>query len=183
MEKAKYFSDDDWSIGRALERAEKVLEEYERGAQCSDINSALELYNIQKLFQIGAKLPEWSEEYFCQLTQNAAGHSSTIGAFWKTVEDKNFAAIYENTEKIYKDNFWEEFEQSKAYRRVSKETFRSFLKTQKPSVTYTFCGKRKLCASMGSNWRNICWTIPGARNCCWITISAWIKLLTFCQTN
>lgn len=136
MEKAKYFSDDDWSIGRALERAEKVLEEYERGAQCSDINSALELYNIQKLFQIGAKLPEWSEEYFHQLTQKAAGHSSTIGAFWKTVEDKNFAAIYENTEKIYRDNFWEEFEQSKAYRRVSKETFRSFLKTQKPSVTY-----------------------------------------------
>lgn len=136
MEKAKYFSDDDWSIGRALERAEKVLEEYERGAQCSDINSALELYNIQKLFQIGAKLPEWSEEYFHQLTQKAAGHSSTIGAFWKTVEDKNFAAIYENTEKIYRDNFWEEFEQSKAYRRVSKEMFRSFLKTQKPSVTY-----------------------------------------------
>lgn len=136
MEKAKYFSDDDWSIGRALERAEKVLEEYERGAQCSDINSALELYNIQKLFQIGAKLPDWSEEYFHQLTQKAAGHSSTIGAFWKTVEDKNFAAIYENTEKIYRDNFWEEFEQSKAYRRVSKETFRSFLKTQKPSITY-----------------------------------------------
>lgn len=136
MKRAKYFSDDDWSIGRALERAEKVLEEYERGAQCSDINSALELYNIQKLFQIGAKLPDWSEEYFCQLTQNAAGHSSTIGAFWKTVEDKNFAAIYENTEKIYRDNFWEEFEQSKAYRWVSKETFRSFLKTQKPSITY-----------------------------------------------
>lgn len=136
MEKAKYFSDDDWSIGRALERAEKVLEEYERGAQCSDINSALELYNIQKLFQIGAKLPDWSEEYFHQLTQKAAGHSSTIGAFWKTVEDKNFAAIYENTEKIYRDNFWEEFEQSKAYRRVSKETFRFFLKTQKPLITY-----------------------------------------------
>lgn len=136
MEKAKYFSDDDWSIGRALERAEKVLEEYERGAQCSDINSALELYNIQKLFQIGAKLPDWSEEYFRQLTQKATGHTSTIGAFWKTVEDKNFAAIYENTEKIYRDNFWEEFEQSKAYRRVSKETFRSFLKTQKPSITY-----------------------------------------------
>ena len=136
MEKAKYFSDDDWSIGRALERAEKVLEEYERGAQCSDINSALELYNIQKLFQIGAKLPDWSEEYFRQLTQNAAGHSSTIGAFWKTVEDKNFAAIYENTEKIYRDNFWEEFERHKTYRRVSKETFRFFLKTQKPLITY-----------------------------------------------
>lgn len=136
MKRAKYFSDDDWSIGRALERAEKVLAEYESGAQCSDINSALELYNIQKLFQIRAKLPDWSEEYFHQLTQKAAGHSSTIGAFWKTVEDKNFAAIYENTEKIYRDNFWEEFEQSKAYRRVSKETFRFFLKTQKPLITY-----------------------------------------------
>lgn len=136
MEKAKYFSDDDWSIGRALERAEKVLAEYESGAQCSDINSALELYNIQKLFQIRAKLPDWSEEYFRQLTQKATGHTSTIGAFWETVEDKNFAAIYENTEKIYRDNFWEEFEQSKAYRWVSKETFRSFLKTQKPSITY-----------------------------------------------
>ena len=61
MKRAKYFSDDDWSIGRALERAEKVLAEYESGAQCSDINSALELYNIQKLFQIRAKLPDWSE--------------------------------------------------------------------------------------------------------------------------
>lgn len=136
MEKAKYFSDDDWSIGRALERAEKVLAEYERGAQCSDINSALELYNIQKLFQIGAKLPDWSEEYFCQLTQNAAGHSSTIGAFWKTVEDKNFIETYKNTEKLYRDNFWEEFERHKTYRRVSKETFRFFLKTQKPLITY-----------------------------------------------
>ena len=136
MEKAKYFSDDDWSIGRALERAEKVLEEYERGAQCSDINSALELYNIQKLFQIGAKLPEWSEEYFHQLTQKAAGHTSTIGAFWKTVEDKNFIETYKNTEKLYRDNFWEEFERHKTYRRVSKETFRFFLKTQKPLITY-----------------------------------------------
>ena len=135
MEKAKYFSDD-WSIGRALERAEKVLEEYESGVQCSDNNSALELYNIQKLFQIGAKLPEWSEEYFHQLTQKAAGHTSTIGAFWKTVEDKNFIETYNNTEKLYRDNFWEEFERHKAYRRVSKETFRFFLKTQKPLITY-----------------------------------------------
>ena len=38
MKRAKYFSDDDWSIGRALERAEKVLAEYESGAQCSDMN-------------------------------------------------------------------------------------------------------------------------------------------------
>lgn len=136
MKRAKYFSDDDWSIGRALERAEKVLEEYERGAQCSDINSALELYNIQKLFQIRAKLPDWSEEYFRQLTQKATGHTSTIGAFWKTVEDKNFIETYKNTEKLYRDNFLEEFERHKTYRRVSKETFRSFLKTQKPSVTY-----------------------------------------------
>ena len=136
MEKAKYFSDDDWSIGRALERAEKVLEEYERGAQCSDINSALELYNIQKLFQIRAKLPDWSEEYFRQLTQKATGHTSTIGAFWKTVEDKNFIETYKNTEKLYRDNFWEEFERHKTYRRVSKETFRFFLKTQKPLITY-----------------------------------------------
>ena len=136
MKRAKYFSDDDWSIGRALERAEKVLAEYESGAQCSDINSALELYNIQKLFQIGAKLPDWSEEYFHQLTQKAAGHTSTIGAFWKTVEDKNFIETYKNTEKLYRDNFWEEFERHKTYRRVSKETFRFFLKTQKPLITY-----------------------------------------------
>ena len=136
MEKAKYFSDDDRSIGRALERAEKVLAEYESGAQCSDINSALELYNIQKLFQIRAKLPDWSEEYFRQLTQKATGHTSTIGAFWKTVEDKNFIETYKNTEKLYRDNFWEEFERHKTYRRVSKETFRFFLKTQKPLITY-----------------------------------------------
>lgn len=38
MKRAKYFSDDDWSIGRALERAEKVPAEYEIGAQCSDMN-------------------------------------------------------------------------------------------------------------------------------------------------
>lgn len=136
MKRAKYFSDDDWSIGRALERAEKVRAEYESGTQCSDINSALELYNIQKLFQIRAKLPDWSEEYFRQLTQKATGHTSTIGAFWKTVEDKNFIETYKNTEKLYRDNFWEEFERHKTYRRVSKETFRFFLKTQKPLITY-----------------------------------------------
>ena len=136
MKRAKYFSDDDWSISRALERAEKVLAEYESGAQCSDINSALELYNIQKLFQIRAKLPDWSEEYFRQLTQKATGHTSTIGAFGKTVEDKNFIETYKNTEKLYRDNFWEEFERHKTYRRVSKETFRFFLKTQKPLITY-----------------------------------------------
>lgn len=136
MKRAKYFSDDDWSIGRALERAKKMLAEYESGAQGSDINSALELYNIQKLFQIGAKLPDWSEEYFRQLTQKAAGHTSTIDAFWKTVEDKNFIETYKNTEKLYRDNFWEEFERHKTYRRVSKETFRFFLKTQKPLITY-----------------------------------------------
>lgn len=113
-----------------------MLAEYESGAQCSDINSALELYNIQKLFQIRAKLPDWSEEYFRQLTQKATGHTSTIGAFWKTVEDKNFIETYKNTEKLYRDNFWEEFERHKTYRRVSKETFRFFLKTQKPLITY-----------------------------------------------
>ena len=136
MKRAKYFSDDDWSIGRALERAKKVLAEYESGAQCSDINSALELYNIQKLFQIGAKLPDWSEEYFRQLTQKAAGHTSTIGAFWKTVEDKNFTETYRNTENLYRDNFWEEFERHKTCRRVSKETFDSFLRTEKPSIKH-----------------------------------------------
>lgn len=136
MERAKYFSDDDWSVGHALERAEKVMAEYENGPQCSDINSALELYNIQKLLQIGARLPDWSEERFRQLMQKATGHTSTIAAFWKTVEDKNFSGIYKNTEKLYRDNFWEEFVRHKTYRRVSKATFQSFLKTQKPLITY-----------------------------------------------
>lgn len=113
MKRAKYFSDDDWSIGRALERAEKVLEEYERGAQCSDINSALELYNIQKLFQIGAKLPEWSEEYFRQLTQKATGHTSTIGAFWKTVEDKNFIETYKTRKNCTETTFGKNLNRAK----------------------------------------------------------------------
>ena len=52
------------------------------------------------------------------------------------MEDKNFIETYKNTEKLYRDNFWEEFERHKTYRRVSKETFRFFLKTQKPLITY-----------------------------------------------
>lgn len=136
MKRAKYFSDDDWSIGRALGRTEKCRRNMKSAHSAAISTVHWNYYNIQKLFQIRAKLPDWSEEYFRQLTQKATGHTSTIGAFWKTVEDKNFIETYKNTEKLYRDNFWEEFERHKTYRRVSKETFRFFLKTQKPLITY-----------------------------------------------
>ena len=126
MEKAKYFSDDDWSIGRALERAEKVLAEYESGAQCSDINSALELYNIQKLFQIRAKLPDWSEEYFRQLTQKETGHTSTIGAFWKTVEDKNFIETYKTRKNCTETTFGKNLNGTKPIEGYRKKRSASF---------------------------------------------------------
>lgn len=53
IRRVKYYSADDMSCGLHLERAEKVIEQYNNETAYVDINQMIEFYNIKSFFEKG----------------------------------------------------------------------------------------------------------------------------------
>ena len=129
----KYYSDLDWSVGSELERAEPIIKAFDSTKVPSDINYVIELYNIDRLLNIGVSLQKWGpgqlEEYKA-IMQPIKG---IIGRFFSKINDYNFVELYEQVSISYLDDFWTLFVQYKAYKRVSKDVFFQFL--IRPDIT------------------------------------------------
>lgn len=123
----KFYSNRDLSIGYYLELSEPVIKSFDSSEICSDVNRAIELYNIQQLMESGCSLPLWDSEKVTLYKSKCRSMNPTIGKFFAGVSSSNVIQLYQSLNVIYTADYWTLISKYKVYKRIDGATFKELL--------------------------------------------------------
>ena len=95
------------SSGYYLKETEAVFQNWDNYISSTDINTMLELYNIKKFFDVGARLDHWDDEQYGAYHEKSRLIPRILGVFCTTISDDNLIQLYQSTDCNYWDDFWE----------------------------------------------------------------------------
>lgn len=139
----KFYSKNDMSIGWELEKAEPILNSFDAAKEYDDVNSILELYNVQQLVETGVALSSWTEPVHKGYCSRVKQFNPIIGRFFGKIDDSSFMEIQSIVCISYLDDFWKLFVKFKVYNKISSETMQGFLK-QPDTTLYKLLEHREL---------------------------------------
>ena len=125
----KFYGIHDMSSGYYLKETEAVFQNWDDYISGTDINTMLELYNIKKFFDIGARLDCWDDEQYGAYHEKSRSIPRILGVFCTTISDDNLIQLYQSTDCTYWDDFWELICVYKVYRRISPAVLEKLLET------------------------------------------------------
>ena len=117
------------SSGYYLKETEAVFQNWDNYISSTDINTMLELYNIKKFFDVGARLDHWDDEQYGAYHEKSRLIPRILGVFCTTISDDNLIQLYQSTDCNYWDDFWELICVYKVYRRISPAVLEKLLET------------------------------------------------------
>lgn len=106
MNRAKYYSENDLSIGYNLIKCEGVIKSFDELKDYHDINEIIEFYNVYIFFQHKMKLEHWSDDEYKSYCMIAKKMKGIVYKFFNSINDDNFKELYESVWFNYKDDFW-----------------------------------------------------------------------------
>lgn len=118
-----------------LKQSERLLEELELDKEIEDINEAIELFNINELFETGTRHPDWDDETYIFLKEQANFIPPIIGRFFSRVDEHNYKQYHQKVAAIYLEDFWTLFEKYKVFKRVFPASFSAFLKMKELNLS------------------------------------------------
>lgn len=130
----KFYSVSDMSTGWFLHKIEEYFLEQHDSTGPLDINTALEMLNIKKFLDSGARLIQWGTRQVEEYKRKGNKIPQYIGSFCGTLSDANFSEVYSQVEIIYADDFWELVCTYKVYVRISPEVMFQILKNDENAV-------------------------------------------------
>ncbi|SDC91590.1 hypothetical protein [Halanaerobium congolense] len=127
MQRIKFYSTNDLTLGYNLEHIEKLLKKCSNRRKELNINDMIELYNARKYFNKGIYLKKWSAEDIDKYKSAIDSYFGITAGFFKSINEDNFEFLYSQTNRNYKDDFWELIDKFKAYENISVEKFKEFM--------------------------------------------------------
>jgi hypothetical protein len=123
INRVKYYSAADMTCGYYLERAEKVIGQYNNQMDYNDVNQVIEFYNIKSFFEKDISLCRWGQEEIKKYKEIVISFSKKIGIFWSNIDESNLIEELEKTEINYIDDFWILVDSYKVYERLTSQCF------------------------------------------------------------
>ena len=75
----KFYGRNDMSVGWYLKKSEPIIESFYPDNIIENINTIMELFNVQKLFEADILLPEWSNELYKGYKEKSKQITGTLG--------------------------------------------------------------------------------------------------------
>lgn len=107
MDRAKFYSVDDFGNYMQLSRAQIVLDNYVPDNTTLGINDILELYNVKLLLDNKLALKTWDEETIVRYNKIASGFGKDIVVFYSS---HDVSILFDEVEFQYQQDFWDVFE-------------------------------------------------------------------------
>ncbi len=137
----KFYSVHDWSTAEHLEKASIILDSFNENEDYIDINKVLELYNIQELINSGVSLKQWDNEKLNHYKEICSTFAKVFGKFFAKINNDNFQEISQAVCIGYVEDYWKVFVELKVFKRISAETFITYLNS--PGTTLWILLQRK----------------------------------------
>ena len=130
------------SIGWELENSEEKLQKISSESKVENINEAIELFNIAELLDTGVCLKKWDENTYKSYQEKKPLLMKLCAKFYSEISNDNFIQIEESVSNLYREDFWMLIEKFKVYERISKDTFKQFLKEKTPALWVILINQR-----------------------------------------
>ncbi|MDG1824013.1 MAG: hypothetical protein P8H45_03860 [Flavobacteriaceae bacterium] len=130
LNRVVFYSKQDLSGDRNLQHAEPIIENYD-SSKVYEINEALELYQIKLYFDNELYRRVWNKETKEKYTGIVAEFWSTITSFFTTLSNENIANYFELIDYQYYDSFWTLISQLYTYKRISSNSLKEILKSNR----------------------------------------------------
>ena len=127
LSRIKFYGVDDMSTGLSLADAEVKFKSLDFTQPITDINDALELYNIVEMFKSDAKLLRWSDDTYAKLKKDSLSIPGLLGRYFSTITNDNISDELGRLDYNYIDDFWALFAFYSLYDRISCDTIHSIL--------------------------------------------------------
>lgn len=138
----KFYSNNDITTGHMLGLAEDYLDSVCSDYEIKDINNALEVLNINRLFDSGLKLDKWDAIRYQELTDKNKHIKSNLGRFCSTIDDDSFIHMYDEADIVFKDDFFDLIETYNVISCISEKAFELFLNTGKAELGHLLTHKK-----------------------------------------
>lgn len=93
MNRVKFYSFSDWSVGRNLYLLEKNFESYKVNNNPS-INDIIEFYNIQQYIENEMYLPSWSDNFKSELKEFTKSLTPIINRYFHSLSSEEFKSRF-----------------------------------------------------------------------------------------
>lgn len=142
LNRVEFYSKEDMAGGYQLAKAEPILTGSKQ-PNYSNINDILELHNIKKYFDNELYLSKWSQEDIINFKQKTIEFGKAVGQFISNINDTNVIDLYEKVLRGYIEDFWELINTQGAFKRISKDNFKTIL-LKEPHVIHTTLHHKRL---------------------------------------
>lgn len=123
----KFYSTNDWSIEKNLEKSAIILESFDHNEDYTNINRVIELYNVQELINSGTYLRTWDEEKIEHYKKLCISFTKVLGKFFGKINDENFQQVTHSVCIGYVNDYWRLFVKFKVFNRVSGKVFAEYI--------------------------------------------------------
>ena len=131
MEKSrvKFYSSTDMVSGWHLKSIEMILENIDFEEELTDINDAIELFNIKKYIDAGCYLTDWETVRRNKYNEFSKKNiPEMLGKFCSRINNENLLHFVIDLDAQYYSDFWEMFRNFKTYKRIDGDTFKKVMK-------------------------------------------------------
>lgn len=127
ISRIKFYGVNDMTTGLHLAAAETKLSQLDLSQSITDINDALELYNIIEMFKTGVRLNHWSDETYAELKKRSLSIMGNLGRFFSTITDENILNELSGIDFNYHEDFWVLFSFFSLNKRISRDAISEIL--------------------------------------------------------
>lgn len=132
ISRIKFYGVNDMITGLHLSEAEMKLMKLDSAQPITEINDALELYNIIEMFKTDVRLNRWSDDNYAELKKRSSSFIGNLGRFFSGIENENISSELSKVDYNFVDDFWALFSYYSLYKRISCDSIQSIL-TQNPT--------------------------------------------------
>lgn len=145
MKRIKFYSIADLSTGYYLEKIVELINNFDCIENEFNINDIIEFFNIIK-YNEKDLLQKYCKQYGVKnFDETIKSFRKIIGQFINREKFNNFIKLYENVERIYKNDFWELIEYYKIYESISQDDFFAFLQSNTVYLSHILKNKKIVC--------------------------------------
>lgn len=134
VSRIKFYGVNDLTTGIHLAEAEAKLAQLDLSQPISDINDALELFNITEMFRSDVRLNRWSNETYAELKKISLSIMEPLGRFCSTLTNENILDKLNQLDFIYIDDFWALFSFFSLYKKVNFGNINTLLEQEEGHI-------------------------------------------------
>lgn len=144
----KFYSVNDMGTGWHLQKMEAFFRDWDILTDNPDVNTILELFNIKKFLDAGARLVKWSDLQLEEYKEKGRGIPQILGKFCSELSDANLVEMCNMVDRTYADDFWMLLCENKVYKHISSAAMRSVLDSNN-NIVWHILRHRELSVQFG----------------------------------